>query len=503
MRKAGLVREPLAIPLREAKPPLVLALDVGTSGLRSFLFDVAGRPVASAIAHRDRPVRTSTDGEASLDADERLRATASAIDETLARAGRRVGEIAAVAFSTFWHSVLGVDERGRPTTRVLTWADTRARAAAAALRGELDPTVTHARTGCTFHASYLPAKLRYLRESDPAAFARTRRWLSLGEYTYLRLFGDARAAHGMASATGLYDQRLRIWDEPLLAHLGVPSAALSAISDEPQTALRREFARRWPALARVPWVPAIGDGACSNVGAGAVGRDVAAIFLGTSGAIRVLFETDDPPVVSGGWTYHLDARRVVAGGALSNGGNVIAWLRRAFPTVDPAALWRGSLDGDGITALPLLAGDRSPTWNDAARAAIAGLGLASGPEEISRAMLEGVAYRAARLWTVVDRALPGVERVIATGGTLLRLPWLMQLFADALDRPLVMSGAGEGSARGAALAALERIGMIRDLRAARSPLGRTFRPRPDAHTRLVAGMERQRKLEEALAVLFT
>src|SRR5439155_455012 len=119
--------------------------------------------------------------------------------------------------------------------------------------------------------------------------------------------------------------------------------------------------------ARVPWVPAIGDGACSNVGAGAVGRDVAAIFLGASGAIRVLFETDDPPVVSGGWTYHLDARRVVAGGALSNGGNVIAWLRRAFPTVDPAALWRGSLDGDGITALPLLAGDRSPTWNDAAR----------------------------------------------------------------------------------------------------------------------------------------
>src|SRR5439155_805698 len=147
---------------------------------------------AVLAALRDRPVRTSIDGEASLDADERLRATASAIDETLARAGRRVGEIAVVAFSTFWHSVLGVDERGRPTTRVLTWADTRARAAAAALRGELDPTVTHARTGCTFHASYLPAKLRYLRESDPAAFARTRRWLSLGEYTYLRLFGDGR-----------------------------------------------------------------------------------------------------------------------------------------------------------------------------------------------------------------------------------------------------------------------------------------------------------------------
>src|SRR2546428_11357082 len=503
MGRAGPAREPLAIPLREAKPPLVLALDVGTSGLRSFLFDVAGRPVASAIAHRDRPVRTSTDGEASLDPDERVRATASAIDETLARAGRRVGEIAVVAFSTFWHSVLGIDERGRPTTRVLTWADTRARGAAAALRGELDPTVTHARTGCTFHASYLPAKLRYLRESDPAAFARTRRWLSLGEYTYLRLFGDARAAHGMAPATGLYAQRLRRGDEPLLAHLGLPSAALSPISDEPQTALRREFARRWPALARIPWVPAIGDGACSNVGAGAVGRDVAAIFLGPSGAIRGVYETDDPPVVSGGWTYHLDARRVVAGGALSNGGNVITWLRHVFPAVDPATLWRGTPGPAGIVALPLLAGDRSPTWNDAARAAIAGLGLASGSEDIARAMLEGVAHRAARLWEVVDRALPGTGKIIATGGTLLQLPWLMQLFADALDRPLVMSGAGEGSARRAAIAALERIGTIPDLRGIRSPLGRAFRPRAEVHARLLAGMARQRKLEKALAVLFT
>src|SRR5207302_9216060 len=206
-----------------------------------------------------------------------------------------------------------------------------------------------------------------------------------------------------------------------------------------------------------------------------------------------------PPVVAGGWTYRLDARRVVAGGALSNGGNVIAWLARTFPQVDLAKLWRSS-SALGLIALPLLAGDRTPSWNDAARGALAGIGLTTTAEDIARAMLEGVAFRAARVWRLVDAALPGIATVVATGGTLLRLPWLMQLFADALDRPLVMSGAGEGSARGAALAALERIGMIRDLRAARSPLRRTFRPRPDAHPRLVAGMDRQRKLGDALAV---
>ena len=483
----------------------MLAIDIGTSGLRSFLFDVRGRPVVNAIAHRDAALRTATDGEASVDPDERVRATADAIDETLAHAGRRAGEIVAVGICTFWHSLMGVDGRGRPTTRVLTWADTRARAAAAALRRELDPAATHRRTGCPFHASYLPAKLRYLRESDPAAYARTVRWLSLGEYLYLRLFADTRAGHGMASATGLYDQQRRDWDEPLLGHLGLPVAALSSISDEPQSGLRPAFARRWPALARLPWLPAIGDGACSNIGAGAVVRDTAAIFVGTSGAVRVLFATDDPPVVRGGWTYRLDARRVVAGGALSNGGNVITWLHRTFPRVDPALLWRSSSGaaGDGLIALPLLAGDRSPTWNDAARAAIAGIGLATSPEAIARAMLEGVAYRAARVWELVAGALPGTERVIATGGTLLHNPWLAQLFADALDRTLVASGAGEGSARGAAIVALERIGVISELSRVRSPFGRTYKPRPGAHARLAAGAEHQRRLEEALSGLLS
>ena len=81
---------------------------------------------------------------------------------------------------------------------------------------------------------------------------------------------------------------------------------------------------------------------------------------------------------------------------------------------------------------------------------------------------------------------------------MLRLPWLAQLFADALGRPLVMSAVGEGSARGAAIVALERVGLVGDLGAVRSPVGRTWRPRPDAHKRLVEGLARQRRFEEAL-----
>ena len=471
----NVLREPLAISLREARAPLVLALDIGTSGLRVFLFDARGRPIAPFVAHADRPVRTSVDGEVTVDADERVRAACGAIDALLASAGRRAGEIAAVVTSRSGTACCGVDADARPTTRVLTWADTRARGAAGALRREVDPVATHARTGCVLHASYLPAKLRYIREHDAEAYARTKWWMSLGEYLYLRILGRRQAAHGMASATGLYDQRARRWDRQLLAHLVVGEETLSAIDDAPLTGMLPIFARRWPALASAKWVPAIGDGACSNVGAGAVGRETASLFLGTSGAMRVVYASDDPrswrvdgPIA---WT----ARASSPAAPCRTAGTCSAGSRGPFRTSTCREHSAEPPAAGPLVALPLLAGDRSPTWNDAARAAVAGIGLGTTSEDIARAMVEGVAYRVRRLWDVTSRAMPSIDRVIATGGTLLALPWLIQLFADAIDRPLLMSQRRRGFCprRGDLRAGAHR----RDLRHRGDPVaGRTHVP---------------------------
>ncbi|OLC53987.1 MAG: hypothetical protein AUH85_12740 [Chloroflexi bacterium 13_1_40CM_4_68_4] len=278
----AVIREPLAIGLREAEAPLVLAIDVGTSGVRAFVFDRRARPIGVCIARVDHAVRTSRDGEATLDPPAVMRSVLGVIDAVVRRAGGRASEIRAVAMCTFWHSLLGVDDRGRPTTRIITWADTRPHAAAARLRAELDEVTVHARTGCMLHASYLPAKLLWLRDAAADAFRRTSHWLSVGEYLYLQLFGSLRASHGMASATGLYDQRARSWDREMLDHLRIAPGALAAIDDAEMDGLRPRAATRWPALAGVPWLPALGDGACSNVGSGAVRRDEAGLTLATA-----------------------------------------------------------------------------------------------------------------------------------------------------------------------------------------------------------------------------
>ena len=143
-------------------------------------------------------------------------------------------EVEAVATSTFWHALLGLDEDGHPLTPLYSWADRRAAAAAARLRGELDEDAIHARTGCRLHSSYWPAKLAWLRETDPDPVERVHTWISPGEYVQRRLLGDATASISMASGTGLLDQRTCTWDEELTRGI---EERLPPIDDTPRSGL--------------------------------------------------------------------------------------------------------------------------------------------------------------------------------------------------------------------------------------------------------------------------
>src|SRR5207253_11479008 len=168
----------------------------------------------------------------------------------------------------------GVDEAGRPTTPLIMWADTRSVREVEALRGKLDETAVHARTGCLFHTSYVPPKLMWLHRERPEAFARTRRWLSPGEYLFQRLFGEPRCSVSMASGTGMLNQSALDWDEELLTALPIRRDQLSPVVGlTPSQGLKERFAQRLPALAGVPWIPAVGDGACSNLRSWCLGAD--------------------------------------------------------------------------------------------------------------------------------------------------------------------------------------------------------------------------------------
>jgi gluconokinase len=490
-------------------PPYVLALDIGTSSVRALLFDATGAAVLAAQAQRAYPLQTTTDGAVAVDADLLVAVTAEVVDEALALAGPLAHEIGAVATDTFWHSLVAVDAGGRPLTTVITWADTRPRDAAHALRAELDERAIHQRTGAMLHASYWPAKLRWLRETAPQVFAGAHEYLSFGEYLHRQLLGRSVCSLSMASGTGLLEAHARAWDHELLAALGIEPEQLPPLGDlrEALRGLVPAYATRWPALRDVPWFPAIGDGATANVGSGAVSASHLALTIGTSSALRAIVPLDATFPPPGLWLYLLDAQRAVLGGALSEGGNLLAWLERTLrlPALVEAEPVVAALppDGHGLTLLPFLAGERSPGWHDAARATIAGICTETTPAEILRAGLEALAYRIGTVFTRLTGALASggmaaTPTVIGSGGAFERSAAFRQILADVLGVPLYPSREHEASARGAALLALEALGLIRDVAALPPPLDTPVQPDASRRPLYQRAAARQQQLYQLL-----
>jgi gluconokinase len=410
----------------------IVALDVGSSSVRAVAYGEDGAPEAGD-AHLPYT---------SHDADELVEACRAVL--------AHVGEGDALALSCFWHSLLPLDEHERPLSQLSTWRDV------AGEPPDLDPEAYHRRTGCFLHPSFWPAKLGGLAAA---------RYVSFADYLLLRLTGELVTSVSMASGTGIFDPNRLAWDDETLAAVGVRPAQLPPVSDE-------QVAAVWPAL---------GDGACSNVGSGCVGRGRAAVTIGTSAAARVVYEAASAEPTPGLFLYRLDERRFCEGGALSDGGNLHAWLRLTLSDAEPT-----DVPDHGLTVLPFFGGERSLGWNVNRRGLIDGLTFATSPGEIVQAALEGVAYRLA---DVLD-AIGGIESVVATGhAALVNDNWL-QILADALGRPVEVSGEAEGSARGAAVVALERLGVT----VPAAPVERVVKPRLERLEIHSAAREEQRRL---------
>lgn len=440
----------------------VLSIDVGTSGFRGALFDEAGNQTQGVVRER-----VGDFAEVNPDL---------LVEEVLTTVHDLLGQAETIAISTFWHSLMGVDANGRPTTPLLTWADTRAVREANELRVEFDESEVHSRTGCRFHPSYWPAKLRWLKREQPERFRATRQWLGFAEYLCLRLFGESAMSVSMASATGLFNQRTCDWDREFIREIGVPEETLPRISSDRTRIV-------------------VGDGAANNIGGGCSTKDRIALMVGTSGAMRVVY-TGEPPskLPSSLWSYRVSEQRVVVGGALSDGGGLVQWLVQTLNTGN----WQQELaalepDAHGLTILPFWSGERSTGWSTEARGGIFGLRQQTTTVEIMRAALESIAYRFALIAEALDEIAPNAT-VIATGNALRSSPVWLQIMADVLGRPVMLGGSPEASIRGAALLALEAVGTIGSIEEVSVSGNTGVEPDMQRHARYREGLARQEDL---------
>ena len=259
---------------------------------------------------------------------------------------------------------------------------------------------------------------------------------------------------------------------------------------------------QWPELDDIPWFPALGDGACDSVGSGCSTKDRWALMVGTSGALRATIEADQIEIPRGLFCYRIDRKRFVVGGSLSNGGEVYAWMKRTLQLPDDAAveaqLSAISPGMHGLTILPLFAGERSTEWRSDTTAAIIGLRDGTKPIEILHAALESVALRFRNVYEVMEKAYGAPSELIASGAALLHSGVWSRMMADTLGHSVTMCLEPEATSRGAALLALERLDIMKDIAGAPLSLGATLAPDPAKKDLYLAALKDQRRLYKKL-----
>jgi gluconokinase len=464
---------------------VVIGVDAGTTATKAVAYGSGGDAVAAAS--RGYALRSPHPGWAEEDPDEIVAAVCDAVAEVAAAVP---GRVAAIGLSSAMHSLIGIDAAGQPLTPCLTFADSRAWPQAMRLRRDLGHSLYRA-TGTPIHPMAPLAKLVWFGEQRPDLARRVRWWVSIKEYLLRRLCNSEVVDHAVASATGLFDLGAGDWHSGALEAAGVDRDQLSRPVPTTTVAdrLRPGIADRLGVSPDTQVVVGGSDGVLANLGVGAIRPGVAALSIGTSGAIRV---TDRQPRTDERmrlFCYALTERHWVLGGAISNGGLVLRWLGDALLgtadygrlTAEAATVPAGS---DGVLMLPYLTAERAPRWSPLRGGVLFGLRLEHHRGHAIRASLEGVALQLRLVADALRDAGAGAERVRVTGGFVDSDVWV-QIVADVLGSDLEIPRVDEAVAYGAALLALRALGRIDDLDAAadRIEIARTVTPDPHAMAR--------------------
>src|SRR5690606_10773044 len=170
------------------------------------------------------------------------------------------------------HGLIAIDEHDQPLTNCIIWADTRSAPYAEALKRTPEGMDMYLKTGTPIHAMSPLCKLSWLRAEEPGIFQAARRFISIKEYVFHRLFGRYVVDQSIASATGLFDIRTFQWYRPALEFAGISAAQLSEPVPMTYTlsGLDEAMAKAMGIPADTPFVVGGSDGCLANLGAGAV-----------------------------------------------------------------------------------------------------------------------------------------------------------------------------------------------------------------------------------------
>lgn len=494
---------------------MFLAHDLGTTGDKATLHDRHGALLGAVTVAYE--TRYAAGGIVEQDPVSWWTACCAATKALAAQTAVPLAAIECVSFSGHMMGAVLVDGAGEAVRPAMIWADTRAVEQCDQLIDRVGLQRGYQLTGHRLNPTYPLAKLMWVRDNEPEAWARTAVVCQAKDFLVYRLTGTLVTDPSDASSTNAFDQRAGAWSDELLAAAGIDGDRWPEVVASTTVVghVLPEVADEVGLLAGTPVVLGGGDGPCAATGAARIApEDGAYCYLGSSSWVSVAaHEPLADPEMQAMTFSHVIGGRYLPTATMQAGGASLEW---AVELLDPdggpgrwerllAAAESVTAADDGLLFLPHLLGERSPYWEPRSRGAFIGLSRRHGRPEVVRAVMEGVAMNLRTCLGSFEAAGVATGPIDVIGGGARSATWL-QICADVWGVEVRQrSLAEEATSLGAAVVGAVGVGAFDDFTPVRgfSRVERTFVPDPVTHLRYVRRHEQFLEAYRSLARLLT
>jgi glycerol kinase len=469
---------------------VILAIDQGTTGTRSYIFDAKARVLGSA--YKEFSQYFPKPGWVEHDAEEIWQTVEATARQALKAASVKAQRLKAIGITNQRETtVLWDRKKSRPLHRAIVWQCRRTAPRCEELKKKGKAGAFFKKTGLVLDAYFSGTKLEWLLQNIPGAARRAAKAeLAFGTIDSWLLWklsgGQSHATDATnASRTLLYNIRSLKWDPELCKILHVPASLLPKVL--PSASIFGMSSGKSFLGGGLPIAGIAGDQQAALFGQACI----------ESGSMKNTYGTGCFMLMHLGKKFRLSKNRLLTTvvcdakgqpaygleGAVFIAGAAIQWLRDGLKIINKApeteALAASLKDNGGVYFVPAFVGLGAPYWDSLARGAILGLSRGSGRAQIARAALECLAYQTRDLAEAMQRDAGLKIRELRVDGGASKNNWLMQFQADMLGARINRPQMTESTALGAAFLAGLRVGVWKDaaelLRLRRTE--RVFKPR--------------------------
>lgn len=432
---------------------LYIGVDLGTSAVKLLLMNEAGH--IEKIVSREYPLSFPHSGWSEQNPYDWYDKTLDGLKELLSECDKSL--VDGISFGGQMHGLVTLDAQDEVVRPAILWNDGRTTEETAYLNEQIGRERLTGYTANIAFAGFMAPKILWMQKNEPDLWAKVKKIMLPKDYLAYRLSGTFCTDYSDASGMLLMDVKNKCWSKEMMEICHVSREQLPDLyeSFEVVGTLKKEIASELGVPETVKVIAGAGDNAAAAVGTGTVGANHCNLSLGTSGTLFVSsdkFGVDEHNALHS--FAHADGGYHLMGCMLSAASCNKWWMDEILKTKDYAGEQKGiqTLGENQVFYLPYLMGERSPHNNPDARAMFVGMSMDTTREDMTLAVLEGVAF-GLRDSLEVARSL-GIRidsSRICGGGA--KSPLWRQIIAAVMNVKLEIIESEEGPGYGAAILA--------------------------------------------------